>query len=179
MCKCVYIYVYIYFCAWQEASYLHTYTQAQTQTGARQCVWSAASVSPSSVMIAINSLLAASLSILSLPSAHPSRLYPSSPPSLHHQTLPSSIPPFPVSLLRFPGWHLVRLAGRAAPLILPFPFFNSSLISFSFLNCLPSSSPLSPSYFKHDCCYKDISNSRCLICGALVKVGRFDNDTSS
>lgn len=165
MCKCVYIYVYIYFCAWQEASYLHTYTQAQTQTGARQCVWSAASVSPSSVMIAINSLLAASLSILSfppsaslhhtlpsslhqtllsLPSAHPSRLYPSSPPSLHHQTLPSSIPPFPVSLLRFPGWHLVRLAGRAAPLILPFPFFNSSLISFSFLNCLPSSSFLFP-----------------------------------
>ncbi len=145
VCVCVCIYVSVCGCI---------FTHTRTQTGARQCVWSAASVSPSSVIIAINSLLAASLSILSSPPLHPSialsllpyikhtpslppRLHPSGSPSLHHQTLPPSIPPFPVFLLFLPGFFCVMsdVSGSAG---WPPSYFSPSqfpVLSFPLLSC--------------------------------------------
>lgn len=110
-------------------------THTSSRAGARQCVRRAASMSPSSVIIAINSLLAAFLSVLS------------SSASLHH-TLPpfetSSAPYIPPCLhpsgLRFLN-HKIH-----PPLFLPLAFYivcgdfyfvtPLSLISLPFFLCV-------------------------------------------
>lgn len=87
-------------------------THISSRAGARQCVRRAASMSPSSVIIAINSLLAAFLSILS------------SSASLHH-TLPpfetSSTPYIPPCL--HPSGLLFLNHHIHPPLFLPLAFY--------------------------------------------------------